>query len=239
VTTETVTLTTADGGMSAYVAHPEGPPRGGVVVVQEAFGVTSHIEDVARRFAAAGYLAIAPALFHRSGGPVLAYDDLDGARPQMAALTKLGIVADLDAAFGWLREAGVTVARQAVVGFCMGGSVATFAAGSYAIGAAVGFYGGGVSEGRFGFPPLLELAPTFTTPWLGLYGEADHGIPVSDAEAMREAAARSDVATDVVIYPGAQHGFHCDDRPAVYDADASHAAWARTLDFLAEHLPDS
>jgi carboxymethylenebutenolidase len=234
--TESVTLTTADGDMPAYVAQPEATPLGGVVVIQEAFGVTTHIEDVARRFADAGYLAIAPALFHRNGSPVLGYDDLDGARPQMAALTRLGIVADLDAAFGWLREAGVTVARQAIVGFCMGGSVATFAAGSYAVGAAISFYGGGVAEGRFGFPPLVELAPAFTTPWLGLYGGEDHGIPVSDVDAMRAAAAAATVTTDVVLYPGAQHGFHCDDRPAVYDAEAAQAGWARTLEFLAAEL---
>ena len=234
--TESVTLTTADGAMPAYVAQPEASPLGGVVVIQEAFGITTHIEDVTRRFADAGYLAIAPALFHRGGSPVLAYDDLENARPQMAALTKLGIVADLDATFGWLRDAGVTVARQAIVGFCMGGSVATFAAGSYAIGAAVGFYGGGVSEGRFGFPPLVELAPAFTTPWLGLYGSEDHGIPVSDVDAMRAASAKAAVTTDVVLYPGAKHGFHCDDRPAVYDADAAQAGWARTLEFLAAEL---
>ncbi len=231
-----MTLTTPDGEMPAFVARPDGDPLGGVVVVQEAFGVTSHIEDVARRFAAAGYLALAPALFHRTGSPVLAYDDLDGARPQMAALTRLGIAADLDASFGWLREAGIPVARQAVVGFCMGGSVATFAAGSYAVGAAVSFYGGGVSEGRFGFPPLVELAPAFTTPWLGLYGGDDHGIPVSDVDAMRTAAAQAPVTTDVVLYPDAKHGFHCDDRPAVYDAEAAHAGWARTLEFLAAEL---
>jgi carboxymethylenebutenolidase len=236
VTTETVQLDTPDGPMDAYVAYPDGAPRGGVVVVQEAFGVTDHIADVTRRVAAAGYVGLAPALFHRSGGPVLGYGDIEAVRPHMGALTKDGLLADLDASFGWLRESGVTVSATGIVGFCMGGSVATFAASAYAIGAAVSFYGGGLREGRFGFPPLLEVAAGFTTPWLGLYGGDDQGIPVPDVEQMRVEAGKAGVETDVVIYQGAKHGFHCDDRPAVFDAEASRGGWGRTLDFFAAHL---
>lgn len=234
---ETVTLQTHDGQMGAYVVRPAGEPTGGVVVVQEAFGVTEHIQDVARRVAAAGYLAIAPALFHRSGSPVFAYDgDFTAIRPVMGALTAEGVMADLDATFGWLAAAGLPASRQGIVGFCMGGSVATFAAASYTVGAAVGFYGGGVSEARFGFPPLVELAPRLTTPWLGLYGSEDASIPPADVEAMRTGSAQAAVDTDVIVYPGAQHGFHCQDRPAVYDATAATSAWARTLEFFTAHL---
>jgi len=234
---QTVELDTSDGAMPAYTAAPDGPPRGGVVVVQEAFGVTSHIEDVTRRVAAAGYLAIAPALFHRTGSPTLAYDGgMEAITPHMGALTRDAIVADLDASFGWLREHGVPVSGQGIVGFCMGGSVATFAASAFAIGASVSFYGGGVGQGRFGFPPLVEVASSFTTPWLGLYGSEDHGIPLDDVERIEAEAAKAPVETEVIVYPGAQHGFHCNDRPAVYDADASKAAWAKTLEFFAAHL---
>lgn len=234
--TQTLTLQTPDGSMAGYVARPDGEPRGGVVVVQEAFGVTEHIEDVARRVATAGYLALAPALFHRTGGPALPYDDFEQIKPHMGGLTKDGVVADLDASFGWLREAGVAESATGIVGFCMGGTVATFAAAQYAIGGAVGFYGGGVSSGRFGFGPLAELAPEFRTPWLGIYGGQDQSIPPEDVEAMRTGSARATVETDLVVYEESQHGFHCDDRPAVYDEAASVSAWARTLDFFAAHL---
>jgi carboxymethylenebutenolidase len=235
-TTETVHLDTPGGPMGAYVAAPEARPRGGVVVVQEAFGLTDHIRDVTRRVAAAGYLAVAPALFHRTGSPVLAYGDFDAVRPHMDALRKNAIVADLDAAFGYLREQGVPVSGQGIVGFCMGGTVATFAASAFAIGAAVSFYGGGVSQDRFGFGPLADLASGFTTPWLGIYGGADQSIPPEDVDRIRTEASKAGVDSDVIVYDGAQHGFHCDDRPQAYAPEAAKDAWGRTLAFLEAHL---
>lgn len=237
VNTETLTLPTPDGDMATFLARPDDTPQGGVVVIQEAFGLTPHIEDVVRRVAAAGYLALAPTLFHRTGSPVLAYDGgMEAVRPHMQALGADGIRADLDASFGWLRAAGLVDGALGIVGFCMGGTVATAAAARYQLGAAVSFYGGGVSEGRFGFPPLCELAPSFRSPWLGLYGNADQSIPPDDVEAMRVGVEQAPVETDVVVYPGAQHGFHCDDRPAVFNPEAARAGWQLTLDFLAAHL---
>lgn len=234
---ETVSLPTSDGPMAAYRAAPDGSPLGGVIVVQEAFGLTDHIEDVTRRFAGAGYLTLAPALFHRTGAPTVPYDDYEGTKPHTAALSRDGLVADLDASFGHLRELGVPAQAQAVVGFCLGGSVATFAATAYAVGAAVSFYGGGVSQGRFGLEPLADLAAGLSTPWLGIYGGSDQSIPPEDVERMRTEAGRAPVPTDIVVYDGAQHGFHCDARPAAFDPVAAADAWSRTLDFLAAHLP--
>jgi carboxymethylenebutenolidase len=231
-----VKISTRDGLMPAYRVAPDGVPSGGVVVVQEAFGVTSHIEDVANRFAAAGYLALAPALFHRAGSPVLAYDDLDAAREVMSTLTAEGLHMDVRAALEALAAQGLTAKRIAVVGFCMGGSVTLVAATTHLFGAAVSFYGGGVAQGRFGFPPLLELASALRTPWLGLYGDADKGIPVEQVVALRAASSCSAVATEVVRYPDAEHGFHCDDRPAVFHPVAAADAWRRTLAWLDTHL---
>ena len=106
------------------------------------------------------------------------------------------------------------------------------------LGAAVSFYGGGVREGRFGMPPLLRLlAPTFQTPWLGLYGGQDEGIPIEQAEALREAAKQSSVPSDLVIYPDAGHGFHCNDRAKSYHQASATDAWTRTLDWFGEHIP--
>ena len=97
----------------------------------------------------------------------------------------------------------------------MGGSVTLVAAADHELGAAVTFYGGGVSQGRFGFDPLVEVAPRLQTPWLGLFGDLDQGIPIDDVEALRAAAATAPVSTEVVRYAEAGHGFNCDQRVLV------------------------
>jgi carboxymethylenebutenolidase len=227
--TSQLVLATTDGPMPTYEARPEGAAKGGVVVVQEAFGVTRHIEEVAERLAAAGWQALAPALFHREGSPAFEYDDLASVMPAMKGLSAAGIGADLDAAFWHLRDAGWPAGQQGIVGFCMGGSVVFHAAADRFIGAAVTFYGGGISEARFGYPPQLERAAALKTPWLGLYGDLDKGIPALEVEALREVAAGARVPTEIVRYRDADHGFNCNDRPAVYNAAAAAEAWTRTL----------
>ncbi len=180
MSTAEISIQTDDGPMPTFEASPDGEPRGAVVVIQEAFGVTGHIEDVARRLADAGWLAVAPALFHRQGSPVLGYDEFDKVMPVMSALSAGGLATDLAATFDHLETAGSAPHRTGIVGFCMGGTVAFYAATLRPIGAAVTFYGGGVSQGRFGLPSLVELAPSLRVPWLGLYGDLDQGIPVED-----------------------------------------------------------
>ncbi len=235
--TQTVTLPTADGDMPTYEAVPDSAPRGGVIVVQEAFGVTEHIEDVARRFAAAGYHALAPHLYHRQGSPVLGYDQFDQALPLMGALTRDTLLADLDAALQQLTSVGLPASQVAVVGFCMGGTVAFLAATERPVGAAVTFYGGGVTESRWkGVPALADLAPRLQASWLGLYGDQDPSIPVEQVERLREAVADAVVPTRIVRYPEAGHGFHCDARPAHYHPEAAKDAWQHTLAWLGQHL---
>jgi len=174
----TVSVATGDGEMGLYDVEPEGAPRGAVLVLQEAFGVNDHIEDVTRRFAKEGFRAVAPHLFHRSGDPVLDYGNFEKIMPHMQALSEAGLLADLDASLAYLSHAGFPALSVGVVGFCMGGSVTFLAAARRTLGAGVTFYGGGVAEGRFGMPPLVEMAPGLQTPWLGLYGDEDQGIPV-------------------------------------------------------------
>jgi carboxymethylenebutenolidase len=232
----TVHLATSDGAMALYDTEPDGPPRGAVVVLQEAFGVNDHIEDVTRRLAHAGYRAVAPHLFHRSGDPALDYGNFEKILPHMQALSQAGLLDDLDATLDHLAGAGFTPARVGVVGFCMGGSVTVLAAARRALGAAVTFYGGGVAEGRFGSPPLVEMAPGLQTPWLGLFGDEDQGIPVDQVEALRVAAAKAPVPTEIVRYPGAGHGFHCDARPDSYHEPSARDAWGRTLDWFGRYL---
>lgn len=236
MTTSTVTVETTSGPMGVFVAEPRGPADRAVVVIQEAFGVNDHIEDVTRRFADAGFLAVAPHLFHRTGDPVMGYGDMEVVRPHMAALTEAGILEDLDGALEVVAERSVPPARVAMVGFCMGGTVALLAAARRPIGAGVTFYGGGVTAGRFGMAPLVDLAPGIGAPWLGLYGDEDGGIPTDQVEALRAAAAAAPVPTEVVRYPEAGHGFHCDAR-AAYHEPSARDAWGRTLAWLDLHIP--
>jgi carboxymethylenebutenolidase len=209
-----------------------------VIVLQEAFGVNDHIRSVADRFADEGYLAVAPQLFHRDGSPEIPYDDFSAAMPFMASLTKQGLTNDLHATTDFLASLGFHSPNIAAVGYCMGGTVAFFAATLGTIGAAASFYGGGVATGRFGLPPLLELAVDLQCPWLGLYGDLDQSIPVDQVEALRAAMNATSVSTDIVRYPEGKHGFHCDARPDSYNEAAAADAHARALAFFAEHLVD-
>lgn len=221
--------------MGLYVAEPEGDARGAVIVLQEAFGVNDHIRDVANRFAEAGYVAAAPHLFHRSGDPEFGYDNPQEVMPNIMQLQADEIEADIEATLAHLASLGFGPDRVAAVGFCMGGSISFVAAAYWSLGAAVSFYGGGIAQSRFGFPPLFDLAPTLQTPWLGLFGDRDGSIPTSEVEGLTAAVGKAAPETEVVRYPEAEHGFHCDARGSYHEASAKDA-WDRTLAFLDRHL---
>ena len=229
---------TADGPMPVLEAIPDADPAGGILVLQEIFGLTPHIGAICARLAGAGWHAVAPALYHRHRPEPVAFDhgDMDGARKQQARLTAAGITADLDGALDYLGGAGFGPAARGVIGFCMGGSLALYAGTLRPLGAAVTYYGGGVTRGRFGLPPLTELAPALQSPWLGLYGDQDHTISVEEVEQLREASAGAAVPAEIIRYPQAGHGFNCDARPAAYDPSAAADAWQRTADWLAKHV---
>jgi len=228
---------TARAGFPIYASGKTDAPRA-VIVLQEAFGVNDHIRGVADRFADEGYLAVAPQLFHPDGSPEIAYDDFSSAMPFMANLTKQGLTNDLNATTDFLATLGFHAPNIAAVGFCMGGTVSFFAATLGTVGAAASFYGGGVTTGRFGFAPLVELAADLRCPWLGLYGDLDQSIPVDQVEALREATNAAPVPTEIVRYPEGQHGFHCDARPDSFNEAAATDARGRALAFFAEHLSD-
>jgi carboxymethylenebutenolidase len=231
-----VNVDTPEGPMGIYEATPEGAARGAVVVIQEAFGVNDHIKDVTRRLAEAGYHAVAPNLFHRTGGGTVDYTDFSSVMPHFAALTDEKILSDVDHAFDHLRAAGWDDKQIGIVGFCAGGRISFLVSAHRDIGAGVGFYGGGIVTARFPqFPSLLDQARTLATPWLGLFGDKDKGIPVADVETLREHLDEAPVSTDIVRYPGAEHGFHCDVRPS-YAPDAARDAWTRTLAWFDAHL---
>jgi carboxymethylenebutenolidase len=216
----------ADTPLSIHA--PSGTTKGAVVVIQEAFGVNDHIEDMCARLAAEGWFAIAPHFFHRTGDPKLGYDDFSKVAPHFSAVNKETIDADLDAGLLHAAEAGFAPSAIGIVGWCFGGTVTLYATATREIGAGVTYYGGGVATARFGLPSGIESAPHLRAPWLGLYGDLDTGIPVDDVEQLRVAAATASVPTEIVRYPQAEHGFNCDVRSS-YNAEAAADAWKRTL----------
>jgi carboxymethylenebutenolidase len=233
---QTIELSTADGPMAVYEAIPDGDAKGAVIVIQEAFGVNDHIEDVTRRFADAGYHAIAPAIFHRAGGGTAPYDDFSKVMPLFEGLTDDGVLVDVDATIDHLHDAGFADTSIGIVGFCFGGRVTFLVAARRAIGAGVGFYGGGITHNSTGMAgPLASEAGSLQTPWLGLFGDEDAMIPVDGVEDLRGALGDSDVDTDVVRYPDAGHGFHCDARES-YHEESAKDGWRRALDWFSANL---
>lgn len=225
-----LTLTAADGHtFSAYRADPTGPPLGGVVVVQEIFGVNAHIRSVTDRFADAGFVAVAPALFDRiEPGVELDYDQEGVVRGQAIAWGTLALddaLADVTAAADALGAELTDPDRVGVVGYCYGGMLAAAMASRAAdhVGAAVAYYPSRSAQ------LLVDDRPA--RPLMVHLGDEDQGVTVADGLTL---AARWPDAT-FHRYPGAGHGFNCDLRPG-FHAEAAAQAFARTVEFLTVEL---
>ena len=221
----TASLTAADGFvLGAYVAAPAGPPRAGLVILQEVFGVNSHIRAVADRYAAEGYLAVAPALFDRARRDVeLGYGpgDVETGRDLMRAVGWPEVVADIEAAGRLASGAG----KVGMVGYCWGGTVAWVTASRGAgFACAVSYYGNAI-------PTVLDDRPRI--PMQLHWGERDHLIALSDIRRVAAAAPE----TETHLYPTG-HGFNCDQRD-LFHPESAGLAGARTLAFLERHLGDA
>jgi carboxymethylenebutenolidase len=219
---KTIELKAADGfTLAAYRAEPAGPSKGGLVVIQEIFGVNHHIRAVADRFAALGYTVVAPALFDRAKrGIDIGYDEAAIKQGvELRAKIKLeDTLLDLTAAAGALKGAG----KIGVVGYCWGGSLAFLSATRLTgIAGAVGYYGGMIAA---------HAAEKPRVPVMLHFGERDHGIPLTDVDKVK--AARPEVK--IFTYP-ADHGFSCDERGS-FDKASHEKALARTLDFFKQTL---
>ena len=220
---QTITLTASDGfKLGGYRAEPATKAKAAIVVIQEIFGVNSHIRNVCDRFAKEGYVAVAPAIFDRiepdfqSG---YSPDEVATARKFVASPDWAAMLRDTQAAIDAVKDAGPV----GIVGFCLGGSVAYAAATKLnRLSAAVGYYGGAIAR-------FADDKPS--VPTLLHFGEKDTGIPMTDVEAIK--AKRPDM--EIHIYSGAQHGFGCDER-ASYDKTSADLAWQRSLAFFAKHL---
>ena len=220
---QNLTLTAEDGhSMGAYRADPDASPRGGIVVCQEIFGVNIHIREVADGFAGAGYVAIAPALYDRSSKPgiELGYtpDDIAIGRDLRGEFSLDDTVLDVKAAVEVLKGEGLKVGST---GYCWGGTVSYLAGVRLDIEACVVYYGGQIM-------PFVEEREN--CPMLMHFGEHDHGIPLSDVEAI----AKAHPEAQVHIYD-ADHGFNCDHRGS-YDEASAKLALERTLEFYAAHV---
>ena len=219
--------------LPAFVARPSGRGRKPVViVVSEVFGLHEYVRDMCRRLALQGYVAIAPAFFVRVGDPA----PLTEFPPIMAIVGAAGnaqVMGDITATIAWLDgQRFVAKKRIAITGFCWGGTIVWMASAlTDRIKAGVAWYGRlaarpGSTEDRK-YPP--DLAGSLKSPVLGLYAENDSGIPLASVDAMRAAiAAAGNTASQIIVYPGAQHGFHADYRPS-YKEDAAKDGWARML----------
>jgi carboxymethylenebutenolidase len=228
IRTETVPL--VDGSeLRLTIVEPVSSVRGGIVVLHEARGVTDTVRGLVSGLAADGWLAVAPHLYHRDGADVVD-GDAGQVQEQVDRLEGSQVMADTDTAFGWLADHDITSDRMGVIGFDLGGSVALLVAAKRTLGAAVTVAGEGIVDTpSSGLPALVDAAPGLTCPWLGIYGEDGEGERHGEIELLRDAAAKSEQATDLVVYPRTGHRFDA-------DPDVAADAWQRTLNWFDSHL---
>ena len=232
-----VTIPSGDFKMPAYRAMPAGQTNLPVLlVVSEVFGVHEHIADVARRFAKAGYLAIAPELFVRQGD-AQGYGEIGKLLSEVVnKVPDAQVMGDLDASVAWAKANGGDTARLGITGFCWGGRQTwLYDAHNPAVKAAVAWYGRLVGNTSALQPRQpIELVGTLHGPVLGLYGGDDSGIPQDTVEQMKKALAGGSAAarkSEFVVYAGAPHAFNADYRPS-YRKDAADDGWKRCLAWL-------
>ena len=238
VTTDTSGLSVGDakvvvsgGEMPVYFAKPanaQNPPV--ILVAMEIFGLHEYIKDVTRRLAKLGAFAVAPDYYFRKGVDLTKITDIPQLLPTVNAKPDAELVADLNATVDWAKTQGGDVERLGIIGFCRGGrTVWIYCANNSNVKAGVAFYGPVVdppAQKSIWPKSATELAPDMKAPVLGLYGEADQGIPVAQVEAMKAALQAAGKKAEFKIYPTAPHGFHADYRPS-YRKEAADDAWAQ------------
>jgi carboxymethylenebutenolidase len=232
-----VEIPVAGGKLPAYRAMPAtGGPFPVVLVVQEIFGVHEYIKDVCRRLAKEGYMAVAAELFARHAD-VKALNNLDAARAAVAKVPDHEVMADLDATVDWAKATGRgDTSKLAITGFCWGGRIAwLYTAHNPNVDAAVAWYGrleGSPSPINPSHP--IDQVAKMRGAVLGLYGEADQGIPMASVEKMRAALKAAGKSDQIVTYKDAGHAFHADYRPS-YRKEAAEDGWRRMLEWFRRH----
>ena len=239
LTTGEVSFTVNGFQVPAYRAAPAGKTGLPVVlVISEIFGVHEYIADTCRRFARAGYLAIAPELYARQGDPAM-YGEM--AKLMSEVISKVPdaqVMGDLDGAVQWASANGGDAARVGITGFCWGGRITWLYAAHGPVKAGVAWYGRLVGQASALNPKHpVDLAPILKAPVLGLYGEKDAGIPLDTIDKMKSALSEGSSAAKAsrfVVYPDAPHAFHADYRPS-FRKEAAQDGWKRTLAWFKQH----
>lgn len=221
---EMIEFATPGSATAGYLAVPEDQRGPGLVVIQEWWGLVPHIKDVCERFAAEGFVALAPDLFHGQ-----TTTEPDEANKKMMALDMPRAIKEISGAVEHLRTRPETDGKVGVLGFCMGGALTLATAANATIDAAVPFYG---LPGD-GFEPQKISCPV-----LGHWAETDDWATVEKGESLFKQLRDAGVDATLHVYPGTEHAFFNDSRPEVYKAEAADQAWRRTLVFLNRHLAD-
>ncbi|MBN4001386.1 dienelactone hydrolase family protein [Nostoc sp. LPT] len=226
-----VKIPVKDGEIPAYRAAPStGDNFPIILVIQEIFGVHEHIQDITRRFARLGYLAIAPELFVRQGD-VSKLSNIDEIRPIVAKVPDAQVLSDLDATLNWAKKSAKGNGEKlGITGFCWGGRIIwLYAAHNPQVKAGVAWYGrlvGDATELQPKYP--VDIASKLTVPILGLYGGKDTGISLDTVEQMRERLQSSSSKSEIIVYPNAPHAFFADYRPSYREKEAQDG-WKRLL----------
>lgn len=238
---EMVEIPAPDGPMPAFAVRPEGDgPFPGVIVVMEAFGLNDHVKSVAERIAREGYVVVAPDVYYRSPDRVAGYHELPKAIGLMSQLDDRKLVADVRAVMDWIEaRPGVRKGRIGITGFCMGGRIAFLAACHLPVAAAASFYGGGIGHVRMPSERTphapIEDAAGIRAPLLIFYGDADAFVPPEEVALVKERLEKLGKEARVIVYPGADHGFFCDERSSYHEA-AAQDSWRKLLSFFDKHL---
>ncbi len=232
VVIEDISLNVSDGtSMAAFVARPKETANfPGIMVFQEAFGVNAHIRDVTERFAAEGFIAIAPELFHRTApGFEGDYNNFEEVRKHVQALTNEGLTADINAVYNWIQnDARILHDKIASIGFCMGGRVSFLANTTVKLNAAISFYGGGING-------ILDRVNNLHAPQLMFWGGQDSHIGEDQITSVTNALKEKNKKYINVVFSDAGHGFFCDLRSS-YNPNAAKQAWALTREFLNSYV---
>jgi carboxymethylenebutenolidase len=226
--------------MEGYLTQPAATGRyPAVVVIQEIWGVNSHIQSVTDRLPAQGYVGLAPALFHREGRAVLGlYEEMDLALARLGRCSDAHIIADVNAAVAYLKnQPYVDAQRIGIVGFCFGGRVSYQAAANIPdLKAAVVYYGGRLLQPLGGSGPSpVEQTANIRAPVLGLFGEEDRNPSPADVATVEAELKKHQKTHEFHMYPGCGHGFHCDGRSS-YRHEAAKDAWGKTIAWFDKYL---
>ena len=232
-----VKIPVKDGTIPGYRAMPDtGGPFPAVLVVQEVFGVHEHIKDICRRFAKAGYFAVAPALYAREGD-VVGMSDTKQIMQVVAKVPEPQVASDLDATAAWAKSTGkADTSKLGITGFCWGGrQVWLYAAHNPDVKAGVSWYGV-LQRPKTAMTPdnPIDLVNRINAPVLGLYGGADPGIPIAQIDALRAALKAAGKPSEIVVYPDTPHGFNADYRPS-YRPQQAKDGWKRMLAWFKQH----